>query len=485
MGQDPETPLPIRRVKDNNALSPTAVAVTAAVFVILVSCCILVIFILPAKSGTDPAQAALDGTAESVALQGAIDPELKNKTDQARQHALALQARLESEGVEVWGLDTLQTNYTEAEAALSSAQEAYADGVYQEALTAYTTAIGLLETLDASRPERIEKALAAGESALQAGDATEAKRNFEIVLSLDPANATALDGLEAAKLQPAMRKLIGEAELAESSGDLLGALGLYQQILAMDTDRPESLAEVARLQAAIEEKAYQRAINAAVQALQAGKLDEAQLALAAARAIRPEGALLKELEGELNEQRLLDDISQMRQQALSAEATGDWHTAVDAYTAILKIDSTIAFAQTGIVQAEKLARLKDDLQMYLSDKDLLLSPGNVAHARELGTLVVEARPAGTLLHSMATELLDTLVAYETPALVRITSDGKTQVRIFRVGLLGTFTSVEKELLPGRYEIQGTRSGYRDVSFTFTVPPGAADYAITVTCKEKI
>ena len=61
----------------------------------------------------------------------------------------------------------------------------------------------------------------------------------------------------------------------------------------------------------------------------------------------------------------------------------------------------------------------------------------------------------------------------------------TDVRIYRVGRFGHFLKHRMMLRPGRYKAVGIRSGYRDVSISFTVPVAGEKMILTVYCKEKI
>ncbi|HET8696151.1 MAG TPA: hypothetical protein VFO94_01620, partial [Gammaproteobacteria bacterium] len=73
----------------------------------------------------------------------------------------------------------------------------------------------------------------------------------------------------------------------------------------------------------------------------------------------------------------------------------------------------------------------------------------------------------------------------TPIKVELRSDQLTEVTLFRVGTLGTFTAKEVELRPGTYTAVGSRNGYRDVRQTFTVVPGRDLPPINVVCVEAI
>ena len=78
-----------------------------------------------------------------------------------------------------------------------------------------------------------------------------------------------------------------------------------------------------------------------------------------------------------------------------------------------------------------------------------------------------------------------LAAAETPVRVEFASDNQTEVTIYRVGKLGVFDRKDMELLPGRYTVVGTRTGFRDVRREFTILPGRESAALVIRCEEQI
>ena len=76
-------------------------------------------------------------------------------------------------------------------------------------------------------------------------------------------------------------------------------------------------------------------------------------------------------------------------------------------------------------------------------------------------------------------------AAQSPISLRLESDGLTQVMIYRVGQYGSFATREVQLLPGRYTVVGTRTGFRDVRREVVLPPGAPAAAVVVRCEEPI
>jgi hypothetical protein len=92
---------------------------------------------------------------------------------------------------------------------------------------------------------------------------------------------------------------------------------------------------------------------------------------------------------------------------------------------------------------------------------------------------------GPILQQQIAQLRDWLVRADAPVAVALESDNQTQVTIYRVGQLGTFTQRQLQLTPGRYTVVGTRPGYRDVRREIAVMPMAALEPIVIRCEDRI
>jgi hypothetical protein len=94
-------------------------------------------------------------------------------------------------------------------------------------------------------------------------------------------------------------------------------------------------------------------------------------------------------------------------------------------------------------------------------------------------------PAGPVLQGQIETVERLIKAAEVPVAVALTSDNQTIVTIYRVGRIGMFERKDMELLPGRYTIVGTRSGFRDVRRELMVLPGQAPPPVAIRCEEPI
>ena len=130
-------------------------------------------------------------------------------------------------------------------------------------------------------------------------------------------------------------------------------------------------------------------------------------------------------------------------------------------------------------------QLGDSLQALIDHPDRL---ANSRLRNEAATLLqtAEQQPAaGPVLRTQITRLTNLLPALDKPVRLSLVSDSRTQVTIPSVGTFGSFARRDIELRPGRYNVIGSRDGYRDVHRDITVTPGKESLTVNVSCSEPI
>ena len=172
-------------------------------------------------------------------------------------------------------------------------------------------------------------------------------------------------------------------------------------------------------------------------------------------------------------------------QAARLEATEAWHDAVNAYSEILELEPAAVLAQEGRDRAAVRADLDDKLEFHLRNPARLSS---LAVLESAGSLLAEARdinPNGPRLSSQVTQLGQLVTTASEPVSVVLESDNLTEVVVFRVGRLGTFSQRQLSLRPGVYTVVGSRQGFRDVRLRLEVIPGTPAAPLTIRCTEAL
>ena len=466
----------------------------------------------PVASAPEPAGAAAEpGAAPALLAPGALDavrdpvrdptrdparapgqaPEPDAEAERAAQDkreaeaglaaVLRAKAALEASEVDVWAPDA----WPQALARLEDADARFAAGAFVDALAGYESVLEAFAALDASRAGRLERALAEGAAALEAGDGAAARAAFRIALALEPGNDAAALGARRAETIEEALALVADGERLEADDALGPARERYAAALALDEHLALARESLIRVEAEILRRAFAAAMSTALAALDRGDLGATTKALAAAEKLVPGTPEVRDVRARVTAARQLRRIEARRREAEEHAAAERWAEASAAYAGALEVDRNLAFAVAGKARADALVRLHRELDAFIAEPGRLADGTPLAKAR---AVVADARGLPERGPALAAKLetVEALVAAAgQPVSVLMLSDGATEVTVYRVARLGVFESRQLTLRPGRYVAVGTRPGYRDVRVEFEVAPGRTGAPVLVRCEEPV
>jgi len=450
----------------------------------------VVVFVLPRwveDQQASPAPIA-DAVPESVD-QTPVEPilseeELARLRDEAEAllaELLSQQAQLAGLSAESWGGE----QWVEYESAARAGDDAYLADAFQDAVPAYTRALEVGEALLGRSAEIILAAIRAGATALEAGNASVAIEQFTLVLGIEPENQTAKDGLARAERLPEVLTLVRQGELAERDDALEDAARAYRDALAIDPGWVPARSALSRVEAQIQAGRFDRLMSAAYAALAAEDYDDAFERFDQALKLRPGSQEAQNGQLQAEQGMRLDQIALIEARAAAFERRELWSQAIEQYEAAIATDATLVFAQQGLERARLRADLDAKLAHVLANPNLLFDDTVLADANGMLIDAQAVVDAGPRLTEQKTELARLIRLAATPIEVELRSDQLTEVTLYRIGELGTFSETRVELRPGTYTAVGSRDGFRDVRETFTVLPGRELAPIRVECVEPI
>jgi hypothetical protein len=485
----PGTPVPERESRAHGMRN----GLVWGAFAVLVGAALLVIFALPrwvqappaavAPQVEDPAAVQAARAAEQAARQrdlkrlAAVKREYDELLPGVRKRLDALVARAAAE----WGGDP----FARARQAVDAAIRAAEAKDYDVALAELKRAVPELAATETAAGSALRAALAAGRAALDAGNAAEAERRFALALKITPGHATAQRGLERARSLDEVRRLLADAERLEADGDVAGAAALYRKALSLDRDTTAARQALARIESAQASSAFSAAMSEGLSSLASGHLDAARAAFERAGRIRPGAPEVQDGLAQIARAQSDAGIANSLSTAERAEREERWRSAVEAYRRALGVDANLLAAQEGVARAEPRAALEAELNGYIARPERLFSTEVRAAARSTLERARAISPAGPVLRRQIDAVAALVQAAEVPVAVALTSDNQTIVTIYRIGRIGMFDRKDMELLPGRYTIVGTRSGFRDVRRELTVLPGQVPPPVAIRCEEPI
>ena len=219
--------------------------------------------------------------------------------------------------------------------------------------------------------------------------------------------------------------------------------------------------------------------------LHSGQYRQARDALRQAAARDPASEAIREALSQVDQALKLAQLDRLQQQANAARGQGAWTAALEHYQAALAIDPNVRFALQGRQHVVRRITLAKRIDFYLLQPEALFGNRHLTNAVQLLAEAEAMEPKDQAFITMLIRLETAISEAQTPVPLSITSDGQTDVAVYRVGRLGRFEHRRLELKPGSYTVVGTRDGYRDVRLRLAVKPGAVPPAIRVVCKEAI
>ena len=233
-----------------------------------------------------------------------------------------------------------------------------------------------------------------------------------------------------------------------------------------------------------EELAFNKFREEGLSAFRNKEYETAKSALQKAQALQPGSVEVKQalalIEDALNQNRVEEKL----QTARSAESKEDWNQAAKVYQDALQIAPSNQAAADGKKRSQKYLKFMQFAQFYLNKPEALHSDKNLEKVKQFLNEASAINPKGPQLTEHLVKLDQLIQTIQIPVPVTLESDNLTEVEIYRVGKLGTFSAKELTLKPGNYTIVGWRNGYKDVRQEIRVEPGRP-LQTTIICTDQI
>mgnify|MGYP001815490598 FL=1 len=421
--------------------------------------------------------------AESVSQQAIVPAgtDAQAVANELMQAYLQLHARLLLENAPQWG----QPRWTQAEEDAAQGAAMFTQRKFTASANHYTAALELLQELEGGREARIAEILSIAYQALERNEVITAIENFEQVLAIEPGHESARYGLTRSNTRIAVLDNMAIGEQAEDRNDLLAAQEAYQEAMLLDPNYEPPAVAFQRVTDTLESGMFQNRMSSALISLNAGRLGRAGELLAEATALRPDDPAVQDLQQRLAAARQDAAMSRFRKQAATLSRVENWKAAVDVYNKALGVDPAASFARTGLEKAEARLAVNQQFDHYLRQPERLYAAEPLANAETLLQGIPAAPPEEPKLANKIARLQKLVDGANTPVTVTLSSDGETEVSIYHVGPIGSFTEHKLELLPGEYTVVGSRYGYRDVLKQIKVIPGSGTRLLSIRCEEPI
>ena len=291
-------------------------------------------------------------------------------------------------------------------------------------------------------------------------------------------------------------RLHGEATQGEQLKPLVEELqeyvstGNFQEVEQLLPQFPDGFYEddISNVRASLEahrqDSSFNSSMTAAYESIEAKEWFIAEQVLESALLIRPNSTVAKELLEEVSENMRLDQVDELVQKMADAMSTERWEDVLVNIEEVEKLDVNEEYDFAIVVEdVGELLALEAELIEY---KDFDFNSLNDSKRQDIQLLLDKTDHLNDFDRTQPIRqfLQDTFTLYSTPVEVTIRSDNRTKLRIRPGKEIGSFRAKTLEVLPGTYEIVGTRKGFKQVTHKLEVKPDSESIEIKVECRAR-
>ena len=163
----------------------------------------------------------------------------------------------------------------------------------------------------------------------------------------------------------------------------------------------------------------------------------------------------------------------------------DWEGAKEEYLAALTLSPDLVQPKNKIKTINKRLDLINSLNRLVLDPMLLKSDAELSEAIRVVAELTDQREKSDETARKIQELINYISLARTKIPVLFLSDNQSNVIIERFRSLGQFQQLEINLVPGRYTVTSSRSGFRDLRKKVLVLPGSTENQFYIANTEPV
>mgnify|MGYP001290827595 FL=1 len=446
----------------------------------------LVLFVLPQHvsdpliKDQSPADKPSSTPSELTPSQIAEKKQYRQEAQRVLSKIVELMSKLDQIGASEWATNSLD----KARQLIKEGDEQYLKAKYESSIETFAETLNILEGVFNRAEETLKVVLDEGFKNLEELLVDDAAARARLALKIAPENADALELEERSKLLPSFIQAISLAEKHVQLGEIAAAIEDYEEAMQIDSRHIPTQEKLNILKQKKRGNDFYVQMSIGLQEMEKNRFEGAQKAFRAALDIdstrtEPQQALeqLTARRSQYNTRKALETASQL-------EKMEEWQKAVAVYDALISEDSSLTEPKIRRLNASVRAQLSMRADDILKDPLKLSKPVTFRQTQKL-LRDMKGIEGGEKFQIQAENLEQALYLSQVPIAVTFSSDGLTNVTLYKVGEFGAFADKMVMLKPGNYQVAGSRTGFRDVQIEFTVKLNSSNMSIEVRCTETI
>jgi len=450
-------------------------------FFIVIVACILILVSLPYFKFVAPKDTLVTVSKIKKLSESDIEKIREEFKELFQQYKGDLEPRIQAANLEHWNQNALfEINELDENMMLSFSKGDYLNALNNiKSLTTKTLAI--LDESEQIFKDNIEKA------ALFFSDDhyDKAKLHIEKALVVAPQStkARALQQ-DIEKLQHIL-PLLNKANAARAEHDLLNEHNLLEQVLKINSKRPEETERFNLLKQMIRNNSFDTHISSGFSEIENHKIKEARYHYQRAKKIDPKRKELKVLLNQVLAEEKLYRIQQAIRHAEQATRQDNWQQVKAGFAKVIKDMPENEIAIKGLKRANEILKFQAVLGQYIKSPYRLTDSGVLSGVKKILVQAEYASKHSSGIKKQMEQLNKLIATFNRLIPVKVMSDNMTDVHVRGIGKLGVILHKTIQLKPGNYTFEGTRKGFKSKLLQVLIPYDQNNYSVSIICDESI
>ncbi|MDA1023314.1 MAG: hypothetical protein O2817_08245 [Proteobacteria bacterium] len=432
----------------------------------------------PDKVGSTPKK--LD-----CAASDQVDERCQRIRDNFKKELKAFEASFEPKlrlaSVQQWSTDVHDKIFEHKQAAL----QAFSEGNYSSALDQIRAAAKESSKILKVKDARFDIHLKAAVSALGSNQFEIAQAEIASALLMSPDHLIAHGYRNQIELMPKVNGYLDGAYKARAENDLRSERSFLEKVIQLDTAREKEKTRLELLRKEIAEEDFANFMSKGIGAVGRRDVRTARTSMEKAQNFFPDRAELSFLKKRIERLDRELSVESSVNEANRAVSQDEWDHAYQAFSKAILIDPTNTAAIEGKRIADQVVVGRQGLDRYLERPDRLSSKAVAAAAQRLLASVQHLTAISPTLKVRSEQVSKLISQVNKPVEVVVKSDGKTEISVRRIGIVGKTLEKVINLRPGDYTFEGKRVGYKSKLVKLTVPFNGTGLEIKIICDEQI
>ena len=279
--------------------------------------------------------------------------------------------------------------------------------------------------------------------------------------------------------------LLNKVNAARAEHDLLNEHDLLEQVLKINSKRPEETERFNLLKQMIRNNSFDVHISSGFSEIENNRIKEARYHFQKAKKIDPKRKELKVLLNQILAKEKTNRIQQAISQAEHATRDDNWQQVKASYAKVIKDMPENEVAIIGLKRANEILGLQSVLSQHINSPYRLTDSGVLSAVKKILTQAELASKHSSKIKIQIDQLNKLIVTFNRLIPVTVMSDNMTDIRVRGIGNLGVILHKTIQLKPGNYLFEGTRKGFKSKLLRVLIPYDQNNYSVSIICDESI